>query len=96
MPLQDMNEVIPDGAYIYIGNYRISKMISMSIPTRLRITDTVTNITRVYGVDELIAMIKREGLSNDAIMKYYDEINEIVVEQRININELLQKAKPLL
>jgi hypothetical protein len=86
-------EAFHQNNYITIGKYCISKMILMSEPCQLNVTNTETNECKLYNSDEVFKLLKKEGLDAEPLHEYFDEINGTTKEERIEILRMFEEWK---
>ena len=69
--------------FIIIGKYWISKMVMMSEPCQLYVTNRDTNECRNYYSDQLFKLLRNEGLDPEPLDEYFDKLHGITKEERI-------------
>jgi hypothetical protein len=84
-------ETINNSQFIIIGKYKISKMILMSEPCQLNVTNSETNLSKLYRSDEVFKLLKKEGLDAEPLHEYFDEINGTTKEERIEILRMFEE-----
>ncbi len=83
-------EAIDKSQFIIIGKYCISKMILMSKPCQLYVTNTEINERKLYRSDEVFKLLKKEGLDAEPLHEYFDEMNGTTKEERIEILKMFE------
>jgi hypothetical protein len=83
-------EAINNNQFINIGKYKISKMILMSEPCQLSVTNTETNECKLYRSDEVFKLLKKEELDAEPLHEYFDEINGTTKEERLEILRMFE------
>jgi hypothetical protein len=78
-------EATDNSQFIIIGKYWISKMILMSEPTQLYVTNKETNECNMYDDHKVFELLKNEGLDAEPLHEYFDGIHGITKEERIRI-----------
>ena len=63
--------------YIIIGKYKISKVIFMSEPVQLTVTNTETNENNLIYDYKLFKLLRNEGLDTEPVDEYFDKINAL-------------------
>lgn len=75
-------QTVDQTQFIIIGKYWISKMILMSEPLQLYVTNKETNECKLYQEFELL---KKEGFDVEPLHEYFDKMNGITKEERMRI-----------
>jgi len=76
--------------FIIIGKYKIFKMILMSEPCQLYVTNTEINECKLYRSDEVFKLLKKEGFDAEPLHEYFDEMNGTTKEERIAILRMFE------
>ena len=84
-------EAIDQNNYITIGKYKISKMIMMSEPCQLYVTNTEKNECKLYRSDEVFKLLKNEGLDAEPLHEYFDEMQGTTKEERLEILRMFEE-----
>jgi hypothetical protein len=83
-------EATNNNRFIIIGKYKISKMIMMSEPCQLYLTNTEINECKLYRSDEVFKLLKKEDLDAEPLHEYFDEMNGTTKEERLEIIRIFE------
>ena len=84
-------ESVDKSNYIIIGKYWISKMIMMSCPPQLTVSNTETNITLMLRDYQVFELLRNEGLDTEPLHEYFDAINGTTKEDRMNTLKMFEE-----
>lgn len=79
-----------DNNQLIIGQYLISKTILMSEPCQLYVTNTETNECKLYRIDEVFKLLKKESHDVEPLHEYFDEMNGTTKEERLEILKMFE------
>lgn len=76
-------ESINKNQFIIIGKYWISKMIFMSYPIQLSVTNSETSEHLLLCDNELFKLLRIENLDAAPLHEYFDEVSGITKEKML-------------
>ena len=83
-------EATDNSQFIIIGKYKISKMILMSEPCQLYVTNTETNECKLYQEFKVFELLRKEGLDAEPLHEYFDGVHGTTKEERLEILRMFE------